>query len=81
MRFVQQAPEASPLMVLDRAVFTEPWGLGIRKDEPRFLEAVNKILMDADRAGEITAIFNTWFGKDTTYKMERAYKVEPIANL
>ncbi|WP_027351165.1 ABC transporter substrate-binding protein [Halotalea alkalilenta] len=81
MRFVQQAPANSPLALIETAVFVEPWGLGIRKNEPEFLAAVNQILVEADASGEITEIFDKWFGADTPYAMQRAYEVEPITSL
>ncbi|MFA4913548.1 MAG: ABC transporter substrate-binding protein [Burkholderiaceae bacterium] len=81
MRFAQEAPANSPLVLIEKPVFLEPWGLGIRKDEPRFLAAVNQILDEADKSGKITEIFDTWFGMNTEYKMKRAYPVEPIKGL
>lgn len=81
MRFAQEAPANSPLVLIEKPVFLEPWGLGIRKNEPRFLAAVNQILLDADKSGQITEIFDTWFGMKTEYKMTRAYPVEPIKGL
>lgn len=81
MRFAQGAPANAPLVLIEKPVFMEPWGLGIRRDEPRFLAAVNGILEEADKSGKITEIFDTWFGMNTDYKMQRAYPVEPIKGL
>ncbi|SOE52633.1 probable solute-binding protein [plant metagenome] len=77
-RLVLQSPPTSPVKVLDKAVFDEDWGLGVRKSEPTFLNAVNKILEDAEQSGEATKLFDKWFGPESPYKLERSFKFGPI---
>ncbi|MNT96827.1 Bacterial extracellular solute-binding protein, family 3 [compost metagenome] len=60
-------------------MFDEPWGLGVRKSEPRFLQTVNQALDEAESAGAAAKLFDKWFGPDTPYKLERGFKIGPIA--
>lgn len=80
LRATDQTPPTSPLVLLDKAIFLEPWGLGLRKEEPAMLDAVNTALVDADKSGELNDVFNKWFGPDTRYDMKRAFKVEAITD-
>ena len=80
LRAIDQTPPSSPLVLINQPLFVEPWGLGLRKNEPEMLNAVNAALHDAEKSGEFDAIFNKWFGPDTRYKMTRTFKVEPITH-
>lgn len=80
LRAIDQTPPSSPLVLIDKAIFLEPWGLGLRKNEPSMLAAVNQALHDADHSGELDRIFNKWFGPDTRYKMVRHFKTEKITH-
>ncbi len=74
----KQAQATSPMSIIEKSVFVEPWGLGIRKGETAFKEQVNKTLTDLDKAGEINKIFSKWFGADTVYGMTLDFKIEEI---
>lgn len=78
VRLMLQSPPSSPVRVLEEAVFEEPWGLGIRKNEPEFTAAVNQILRKAEESGKAQQIFDKWFGPDTQYKLKRSFKVQPL---
>jgi polar amino acid transport system substrate-binding protein len=71
--------------VVDFAIIQEPlkvesWGLGIKKDEPQLLEAVNTALDEMEASGEVETIFSSWFGASTPYKLERGFVVGPISD-
>ncbi|SEM62138.1 polar amino acid transport system substrate-binding protein [Pseudomonas sp. ok272] len=70
--------KAAQYAVLQPAIGREVWGLGIRKDEPAMLQAVNTALHELESSGEMQAIFDKWLGAQTLYKMQRPFKVEPI---
>ncbi|MEA2946151.1 MAG: polar amino acid transport system substrate-binding protein, partial [Alphaproteobacteria bacterium] len=36
-------------------------GFGIKKDEPRFAEFVDRTLLELEASGEAARIFDTWF--------------------
>lgn len=74
---VKLGPEAT-LKVIDAPLGQEQWGLGLKKDEPQLLAAVNKALNEMESTGEAQTIFDKWLGKDSVYHMERTFKVEPI---
>ena len=77
-RLVLQSPPTSPVVIMDKAVFDEPWGLGMRKSETGFIAAVNKVLEEAEKSGEAAAIFDKWMGAASPYKLKRSFTVAPI---
>ena len=79
VRLVLQSPPTAPVSVIAKPVFDEPWGLGVRKSEPRFLETVNQALDEAEASGAAAKLFDKWFGAETPYKLERGFKIGPIA--
>jgi polar amino acid transport system substrate-binding protein len=38
----------------------------------------NDVLDSMEKSGEAKQIFDKWFGSDTTYKLPRSFKIEPI---
>ena len=79
VRLVCQSPPTAPVSVVEQPVFSESWGLGIKKSETRFLEAVNQVLDEAETSGEAAKLFEKWFGAETPYKLKRDFKIGPIA--
>ncbi len=66
---------------IDQAIAWEPNALGIRKNQPAFLAAVNNALANMEKNGQLEAIWNKWLGDKTVYKMKRVYKLEPISEV
>lgn len=62
----------------DEPVLIEYNGIGVRKSEPRLLEAVNKALGEIEKSGQLDRIFDKWLGKDSEFHLQRNFKVEPI---
>lgn len=67
-----------PIQILNPALKSEPWGLGVRKGEPTFLEHVNAELTKMEQSGEAKAIFDKWLGAGTPYRLTREFRIEPI---
>lgn len=59
----------------------EPIGVGLRKGEDALLKQVNDALANMEQAGTIDAIWNTWLGPNTPYKMQREDKVQKLTDL
>lgn len=68
-------------VLMDDPLVVAPVAVGLKKDEPALLAAVNKALGDMEKDGEIDAIWNKWLGPDTDYKIPRKEKVTPISEL
>ena len=47
-------------------------GFGLKKNEPRFTEFVNRTLLDLEASGEATKIFDTWFAP-----LKRPFRIKP----
>jgi polar amino acid transport system substrate-binding protein len=67
-----------PLVVIEKSLFVEPWGLGLRKGEAAFKEQVNAALAKLDSSGEHVKIFDKWFGEGTAFNIKRDFKIEEI---
>jgi polar amino acid transport system substrate-binding protein len=50
-------------------------GFALKKDEPRFKEAVNKALLDVEASGDAAKIFETWFGPQSPQPMTRKFTI------
>lgn len=77
-RFISKLGNDSKLVVLEKPIGQEFWGLGVKKGEPQLLAAVNDTLNTMESSGEAAQIFDKWMGKGTIYNMERSFKVRPI---
>ena len=47
-------------------------GFGLKKNEPRFTEFVNRTLLDLEATGEAAKIFDTWFAP-----LKRPFRIQP----
>jgi polar amino acid transport system substrate-binding protein len=63
---------------IDDSLAWEPTALGVKKDEPAMLAAVNKALGDLEKSGEIDSIWNKWYGPTTRFAFKREKKLTPI---
>jgi polar amino acid transport system substrate-binding protein len=50
-------------------------GFALKKDEPRFKEAVDKALLDVEASGDAAKIFETWFGPQSPEPMTRKFTI------
>jgi polar amino acid transport system substrate-binding protein len=78
VKLKEQSAKTTPLHIIEKPLFSEAWGLGVRKDETAFLNEVNKSLTKMESSGEIDTTYGKWFGPNSFYKMKREFKVEPI---
>jgi polar amino acid transport system substrate-binding protein len=46
----------------------------LKKDEPRFTDAINRALLDVEASGEAIKIFEAWFGPQSPEPMSRKFK-------
>jgi len=51
-------------------------GFALKKDEPRFKDAINKALLDVEASGEAIKIFDAWFGPGSPEPMARKFKIQ-----
>jgi polar amino acid transport system substrate-binding protein len=48
-------------------------GFALKKDEPRFKDAINKALLDVEASGDAAKIFKSWFGPQSPEPMTRKF--------
>lgn len=78
LKMQRQGAASTPLSIIDKPVFVESWGIGLRKGEPAFEKAVNDALAGMETSGRANAIFQTWLGTNSEYKVQRNFRFEPI---
>ncbi len=57
--------------IADIRISDEPYGLGMRKDDPNFVKFVNDTLLEMEKNGEAKKIFDKWFGPNSDSPMNR----------
>jgi polar amino acid transport system substrate-binding protein len=55
----------------DIQIADELYGFGIRKGDKKFLDFVNKALLEMEKSGEAKKIFNKWFGPNSKTPLKR----------
>ena len=53
----------------------EPYGIGIRKGDTNFLNFVNQVLLEMEKSGQAKAIFEKWFGPDSSTPLVRDFEI------
>lgn len=77
----QVAGTDGAVAIASEPMLVEPIAVGLRKNEPAMLEAVNKALGAMEQSGEMSSIFDKWLGPKTPYGLTRTDKVTPIDQL
>ncbi len=78
VKWKKDAEASTPIDILEPALFSEPWGIGMRKGEAALVKHVNGLLESMEKSGEAAKIFDKWLGTGTTYNLRRDFKIEPI---
>ncbi|MDQ2137218.1 ABC transporter substrate-binding protein [Alcaligenaceae bacterium B3P038] len=76
---LDSAKSGEATVLIDEPTYVEHIGLVVNKGNPELLAALNKVLVDIDRSGELDRTYNKWLGADSIYKLTRTFKVEPVA--
>lgn len=76
----QQGAEKTPvkLSMIEDPLFTEPWGLGVKKGETALLGKINETMAGLEQSGKAQQIFDRWFGPQTQFHTKRIFKMEEI---
>lgn len=70
-----KAPNKQEFEIPDIRISDEPYGLGMRKGDKNFVDFVNKTIVDMEKSGQAKAIFEKWFGPNTTTPLARTFKI------
>jgi len=76
----EQGAQKTPvkLTMIEDPLFTEPWGLGVKKGEKALLGKINETLAGLEQSGKAQQIFDRWFGPQTQFHTKRVFKMEEI---
>lgn len=70
-----KSPQKEKFEIPDVQISEEPYGLGMRKGDKKFVDFVNKTLLEMEKSGEAKQIFEKWFGRKTPFHMERTFRI------
>jgi polar amino acid transport system substrate-binding protein len=73
---VQQQSRPDDYLLLPDFTKSRNVGFALKKNEPRFKEAINKALLDIEASGEAVRIFDAWFGPGSKEPMVRKFKIQ-----
>jgi polar amino acid transport system substrate-binding protein len=73
---VQQSGRPDEYLFLADFTKSRNVGLALKRDEPRFKDAINKALLDVEASGDAVKIFETWFGPKSPEPMARKFKIQ-----
>ena len=74
-----KAPNKKNYEIPNIQISDEPYGLGMRKGDVQFVNAVNTALLEMEKKGEAKQIFNKWFGPKgkSGIVLKRTFKITP----
>ena len=70
-----KAPNRAQFEIPPIRISDEPYGLGLRRDDPAFLAFVNETLLALEQSGEAQKLFDKWFGATTELKLTRKFRI------
>ena len=73
-----KAPDGKAFAVLDFTISDEPYGLGVCKGDPEFLDFVNATLLQMEKSGEAGRIFGKWFGLHSGMPRQRTFAITAV---
>lgn len=76
----EQSAQKTPvkLTMIEDPLFTESWGLGVKKGEKALLGKINETMAGLEQSGKAQQIFDRWFGPETQFHTKRVFKMEEI---
>ena len=78
VKWKKESEASNPIDILEPALFSEPWGIGLRKGEAGLVKHVNGLLESMEKSGEAGKIFDKWLGAGTPFNLRREFRIEPI---
>lgn len=70
------APDKANFKILPTLLSKEEIGVGVKKDQPALLKAINDELLALEKNGQAAQIYNTWFGPGTPAPSPRNFRIE-----
>ncbi|HMK44504.1 MAG TPA: ABC transporter substrate-binding protein [Dissulfurispiraceae bacterium] len=70
-----KAPNKEQFEIPSIQISDEPYGLGMRKGDKKFVDFVNKTILDMEKNGEAKKIYDKWFGPHSDLPMPRVFKI------
>jgi polar amino acid transport system substrate-binding protein len=71
-----KAPNKDEFEIPDIKISDEPYGLGVKKGETKFLAVINSTLLEMEKSGEAKKLFDKWFGPGSPTPMARTFRIE-----
>jgi polar amino acid transport system substrate-binding protein len=72
LRFAQESGSPQDFALIEGYELPRTAGFGLKKNEPRFTDFVNRTLLELEASGEAAKIFDTWFAP-----LKRPFRIQP----
>ena len=70
-----KSPQKDKFEIPNLQLSEEPYGLGMRKGDKKFVDFVNKTILEMEKSGEARKIFDKWFGPQTDFQLQRNFRI------
>ena len=70
-----KAPNRSQFEIPNVQISSEPYGLGMRKDDAKFIAFVDRTVLEMEKSGEAKRIFDRWFGPGSAFHLQRNFRI------
>ncbi|MDF7680285.1 ABC transporter substrate-binding protein [Enterobacteriaceae bacterium ESL0689] len=70
------APDKQKFKIIPELLSKEEIGVGVKKGQPALLNAVNQGLLELEKSGQATKIYDLWFGPTTQTPQPRTFTIE-----
>lgn len=70
-----KAPNKAQFEIPNIQISDEPYGLGMRKGDKKFVDFVNKTVLEMEKSGDAKKIYDKWFGPKSDLPMPRTFKI------
>lgn len=74
-KILAKAPDKKSYEIPNIQISDEPYAMGVRKGDTKFLDFVNATLLEMEKSGEARKIFNKWFGPKADTPLMRNFKI------
>ena len=77
MSYHKTIPNPQDYEIPALTISREPYGVVVRKGNPRLVQAINQALLELERSGEGKRLYDKWFGPGTSYNLKRNFTFAP----
>jgi polar amino acid transport system substrate-binding protein len=75
-----KSPKKEEFEITNLQISVEPYGLGMRKGDQKFVDFVNNTLLEMEQSGEAQKIYDRWFGPKSDFPIRRTFRINAVSD-